>query len=254
MTTPAVQLILDTVDKIAPLDPRSERGVTWADFVARLAFNRCMSRYQAIGTMLSLDLTDEGQTLMRPLLQDSQRLQIIERNPARRNALLLGWLDRGFVVLIAQVGAARRGASEESALDDFASGVESWVRAQQSVLHKLRARLGVAKLDKFPADGGSIARALGQPADEIDYVMSTNSSHSSMSSSFRHFTVGDSAVAVTTKNPDPKFHAAVSDRSTRHAVRAAAATGAILGWRTVDELRHVRDETIGALDRGELLG
>lgn len=114
--------------------------------VARRVHTRCLGRYQAIGLLLSFDQSDDGYTLVRGLMADSQRLQVMARRSEDRLALALHWMKRAVKDL-----DDRADAAERLGYAAFAAGIRSVTTQQGPAIERVRRELGVGTLLPLPS-------------------------------------------------------------------------------------------------------
>ena len=106
---------------------------------------------------------------------------------------------------------------------------------------------------RFPAEGGSIAKATGHPEDELDYSMASSPAHSAAAASLWHDRDGGPRGILAGGN-DPAWTRHVAGRATRHMVRAAAAMASVCSVATTADLEAFRDEVETDLNSGRLPG
>ena len=149
--------------------------------LSRRVYARLKARYQAIGVLLSMELSDDAYTLTRGLMYDSQRLQLIASDPSKQQDYAVAWHLR------ATIDVEDRGQAAvhfgDVALARRISGVARRNRAANDRVH---ADLGLGKRRKLPTEGGPLAKAVGHPEDELDHVIASDPAHSTVVASLWH--------------------------------------------------------------------
>ena len=194
------------------------------DVVAAVALARCLQRHRAIKRLVVAGFGDEAAALLRGLGRDTQRLEIIARNPGQRVAFEIRWYEE----IIQDLGnlAAKAGGVPGT----LASDLREFVRARRADIAKLKTKHGLTgRSPRFPPDGLNAAIAVGQPDDEIDYELSTDASHSGFLAMHRYLRATDATtVEIHVGDISAEYGQAVLDRATRYLSRAIAATAALL--------------------------
>jgi hypothetical protein len=250
----ASRLIADVTTHIFAAIPREMVGGPHVQ-IARRVHTRCLSRYQAIGLLLAFDQPDDGYALMRGLLGDAQRLQVMEKRPSDRVALALAWWDAAVREL-----EDRARTAETVGQTTFGAGIRSITVAQRDALDRVRRETGEARRRSLPTEGKPLAKASGHEDDLLDYVIASDPAHGTLPTSLWHDRrqgvepgPGETMGVVIGGN-DPGWRGTVADRSTRHMVRATWAMAVVCDLKSAGELRHYADDIERRLDAEELPG
>jgi hypothetical protein len=232
---------------------RWREGLTFKlhDALIRAAFRGI----KQIGLLVAYDHSDDGYALLRGLMGDSQRLQVLARRPTSRAALALGWMEAAVRDLEDRSRTAKRFGQET-----FAAGIESIIGPQRIALDGVQRELGIRRRQRTPMDGRQLAIAAGHPDDELDWVIASDPTHGSLATSLLHDRrqgvdprPGETAGVVIGGN-DPGWRATVADRSTRHMVRATAAMAQVCELTNVAEIIAYGVEIERRLDAEEIPG
>lgn len=246
----AARLITDVNHRLFEATPRETLGGPDVQ-VARRVHTRCLTRYQAIGLLLAFDQPDDGFALLRGLLGDSQRLQVMANRPADRLALALGWMD-------AAVSDLESRALTADAVDQagFAAGIRSIVDVTRDAQRGVQRELGVAKSARLPSEGKPLAIATGHPEDYLDYVIASDPAHGALPTALWHDRGRDAAdgepAGIVIGTNDPGWRNTVAERATRHIVRATWAMADVCGLASAAELHAYGDDIERRLDAEEL--
>jgi hypothetical protein len=221
--------------------------------VARRVYTRCLSRYQSIGILLAFDQPDDGYTLLRGLMGDAQRLQVMAKHPDERLGRALGWTEEAIRDLEARAVRADRFGEVE-----LADAIRSVTSQQRAALDHVQVELSVSKRIRFPGEGKDLALAAGHPEDELDYIIASDPAHGSLPTSLWHdnrasATSGpDVPVQILVGGNDPAWRARVAGRATRHLVRATAAVADICRQPNASEVAEYAADVERRLDVGDL--
>jgi hypothetical protein len=196
---------------------------------------RSEGRFRGILNLLADDYQDEALVVLRSLINDAMRVQFLERNPTTREGNALWWWSSQVKELRKYAEAARRSAVEEW---EEAAGAASTLHDE---IRNRQAALGYRMLPAMPAEGKGMARALGQPRDELDYLISTWSSHSTLLAVLRHHRVGDdSTTTYLIRGSDLARLIEIGRLAADYYTRVLVSAAHILDWATVDELEESR--------------
>ena len=192
---------------------------------------RCLSRYEAIGLLLKHHHTDEALTVMRPLLNDAQRLIYLDKHPQKRNATVMWlWNER-----LSNIGGLAKTA-ERTNQPGSQADVLDFVRDQRASLERAKRNFGVTKFLKPPKEGASMAREFNRLDDWLDYLMTTYASHGTLSSpSLSLKSVGSEAKQIALRSTDLGLLLGVGERAANYIFEAALSVASLLEW----ESKHV---------------
>jgi hypothetical protein len=215
--------------------------------LARRVYSRLIARYQACGVLLAMNLADDAYTLGRGLMYDAHRLQLLADDPARREDHAVAWHDKATVDLEGRHHTATR--LGDGALAARAARVATGNRAANNAVRKSR---GIRVTPPLPKEGRLLASRAGHPEDELDHVIASDPSHTTLVASLWHDRAGTGGVLAGAN--DPGWSRYVAARVTRHMVRAAAAMGVVCDLPTSRDLLSRRDRIVADLDAGRLPG
>jgi hypothetical protein len=89
-----------------------------------------------------------------------------------------------------------------------------------------------------------LARALGQPFDELDYLDATLASHSSLLSVLTHYETDEGGTTTYfVRRADVPRMAEIGRMALDYYLRALEAASAILSWSGLGVLAHIRAQT-----------
>lgn len=226
--------------------PRSTGPMGPGGQIARRVYARLIARYQAIGVLLAMDLGDDALALTRGLLYDAERLQVMAKDPAQRDALGLAWHR-----LATKDVEDRAATAERLHGEGMWPGLRDIATRHRSDNERVRSVRGPTKLPLFPGEGRGLAQAAGHADDELDHVIASDPAHSTLVASLWHDRNGGPLDVLTGAN-NPAWTRLVADRATRHMVRAAAAMATVCELTCAGELSAYRDDIERRLDGREL--
>jgi len=248
----AAMLITDVNHRLFEATPRVISGGPDIQ-VARRVQSRCLTRYQAIGLLLAFDQPDDGFALVRGLLGDSQRLQVLAARADDRNAIALGWMEDAVREL-----ESRAMTAEAVGQGSFAAGIRSITATTRDAIATVRRDLGIEHRLRLPGEGKPLARATGHGEDYLDYVIASDPAHGSLPTALWHDRgqQGEDAnvAGIVIGRNDPRWRNTVAERATRHMVRATWAMADICGLATANDIHAYADEIERRLDAEELPG
>ena len=135
---------------------------------------RSLSRYRAIRTLLAAGYQDEALIVSRSLITDAARLDYMRAHPDTRESNGLWWWT-------AQVKELHRLGLAMARVDpEEGASVGATVDLLRRELLKRQAEAGIGRLIPMPAEGRGMALALERPVDEIDYILATHPTHSTL--------------------------------------------------------------------------
>jgi hypothetical protein len=248
----AYRLVADVTAHSFRALPRDMRGGPDVQVAARV-FARCRARYQAIGLLLAFDQPDDGYALLRGLMGDSQRLQVLARRPTSRMALAFGWQEAAIRDL-----EERARAAEAVGRTEFAAGIWAITVPQRAALEQVQRELGVKRRNRLPDEGRNLADAAGHADDILDWVIASDPAHGSLPTALWHDRIGirdagpGEVTGLRVGGNDPGWRGTVADRATRHMVRAMAAVAVICNLSNADELGAYATDMERRLELGEL--
>ncbi len=217
--------------------------------VARRVHSRCVSRYQAIGLLLAFNQPDDGYALLRGLMLDAQRLQVMARRPTARVALAIGWMEGAVRDLEDRAATADRVGERR-----FAAAIRAITVPQREALDRVQRESGVRRRLHLPDEGKPLAVAAGHPEDELDYVIGSDPTHGSLPASLWHDRGVAGGGAIVVGGSDAGWRNTVADRATRHMVRATAALAAICGFPNSADVSAYAADIERRLDAEDLPG
>lgn len=227
----ALALVAETRELVESLVPERVYLSRFTGPLVYIVLVRCLSRFTAIEALIREGLTDEATILLRPLTNDSMRLRFLDRHPETRDANALSWWSDQ----LSQIDKLAKAAGP--AKQPWGPELLEVVKHHRRDVEEKRKRLGVKRLLPMPGEGRPLALALGTPEDQMDYLLSTFPSHSTLSS-MAAFNMedagGDRGIHVRT--PDPEDVAVVADRACKQFIRAAIAAFHIFEWEGVEAL------------------
>ena len=246
----AASLITEVNHQLFEATPRLTSGGPDVQ-VARRVHSRCLTRYQAIGVLLAFDQPDDAFALVRGLLGDSQRLQLMALRPGDRKALALGWMEAAVRDL-----ESRAFTADSVGQGEFATGIRTIVTVTREALDRVQRELGIGRRMALPDEGKPLANATGHGEDYLDYVIASDPAHGSLPTALWHDrgqegTGGEPAGLVIGMN-DPGWRNTVAERASRHIVRATWAMAEVCALPNAAELRDYADDVERRLDSGEL--
>ncbi len=191
-------------------------------FVGPLVFAvlaRATSRFLAIELLLRKNLHEEAAIVLRSLANDSLRLRYLAASPETRTASALWWWNQ-FLGEVEKLGRAARRTHQDGDGEDLLA----WVRERRHENEARQRDLGVPRLIAMPAEGRQLALAVGDPDSEIDYLLSTNPSHSALASAWSEASrADDGTTGIHVGRPDPAMTIALAGRAVHHFLHSASA-------------------------------
>lgn len=115
--------------------------------------------------------------------------------------------------------AARRTHQEGDGEDLLA-----WLSERRRENDARRRDMGVPRLVAMPAEGRQLALAVGDPDSEVDYLLSTNPSHSVLASAWSEASrLDDAMTGIHVGRHDPQTTIALAGRAVHHYLHGASA-------------------------------
>lgn len=213
-------------------------NVSMKGFVGPLVYAvaaRCEARYRGVLTLLAADYQDEALVVLRSLINDAMRVEYLERNPATREANALWWWSSQIREFRKYAEAARHAGA-----GDWARATEAVATLHTEVLERQHS-LGLRRLPPIPPEGRGLARELGQPLDELDYLRATLSSHSTLLAVLDHHVVSDDGTTTYLVRQDEVTRLIdIGHMAVDYYLRALIAAAGILGWPSLSDLLECR--------------
>jgi hypothetical protein len=219
-------------------DAAIPRNVLMKGFVGPFLYAivaRCHGRLLAVTALLREGFQDEALVVLRSLISDSMRIQYIERHANVGDALALSLWNGQVRELRKYAEAAKR------------AGLSDWTRVSEVAnaladdITERRMSLGLAKVPAVPAEGKGLARALGQPLDELAYLRSTFSSHTTLMAVLDHHrTEVDGTTTYLVRRSDPEALLDIGHMLMDHYLRALIGSATVLEWTTLGDLISAR--------------
>ena len=225
----ASALVTEVSDHVRALWPREVTGGI-AIQIAMRVFARARLRYQSIGLLLAYGQSDDAWNLLRGLMTDAQRLDLLMGQPGVRDALAINWWEDALVDL-----ENRAKAADAADQPRFATTIRNFLAPQRPALEAIRKDLGAGKRPRLPKEGSALARAVGRPEDYLDYVIGSDPGHGALPTAMWHDVRAsldgtDGALpAIRVGDDDPTWRDAAADRATRHFLRIAKAAAGLAG-------------------------
>ena len=238
------RFIAEVGGRIRSLIPREIVGGPEVQIAMRV-HTRLLSRYEGIGMLLGVDLADDAYALVRGLMADSQKLQVLASNPDMALGRAFGWMAVATADLEARARVARRFGD-----DDLARLIDDSAATQRLINERLAVDLGISPA-RFPREGEPLASLAGHPEDVFDHTFASDSAHSVLVAAVWH-DHADAAGNVRIGANLAPWTLRVATRATRHMLRASTATAQICQFDSAAALQDYVDEVEGQLDARSL--